>query len=56
MAAFLAVLWCINNYKQKVKLNHLLRYFFAGFIGIFLYNLFLNHGQQIVSAAAEALL
>lgn len=52
LAAFLSVIWCITNYKQKVKLNHLLRYFFAGFIGIFLYNLFLNHGQQIVSAGA----
>ena len=52
LAAFLAVIWCINNYKQKVKLNHLLRYFFAGFIGIFLYNLFLNHGQESVSAGA----
>ena len=52
LAAFLAIIWCFYNYKQNVKLNHLLRYFFAGFIGIFLYNLFLNHGQQIVSAGA----
>ena len=52
LAAFFSVIWCINNYKQKVKLNHLLRYFFAGFIGIFLYNLFLNHGQESVSAGA----
>ena len=54
LAAFLAVIWCISNYKQKVKLNHLLRYFSAGFIGIFLYNLFLNSGQQIVSAGAAS--
>ena len=52
LAASLAVIWCIANYKQKVKLNHTLRYFFAGFVGIFLYNLFLNNGQQIVSAGA----
>ena len=54
LAAFLSVIWCINNYKQKVKLNHLLRYFFAGFIGIFLYNLFLNYGQVSVSAGASS--
>ena len=39
LAAFLAVIWCINNYKQKVKFNHLLRFFFAGFVGIFLYTI-----------------
>ena len=54
LAALLSVIWCINNYKQKVKLNHLLRYFFAGFIGIFLYNLFLNYGQESVSAGASS--
>ena len=54
LAALLSVIWCINNYKQKVKLNHLLRYFFAGFIGIFLYNLFLNYGQVSVSAGASS--
>ena len=54
LAAFLSVIWCINNYKQKVELNHLLRYFFAGFIGIFLYNVFLNHGQESVSAGASS--
>ena len=54
IAAFLAVVWCIKNYKQKIKTNHFLRYFFAGFIGIFLYNLFLNHGQEDVSAGASS--
>ena len=54
VAAFLAIFWCINNYKQKIKINHFLRYFFAGFIGIFLYNLFLNHGQENVSAGASS--
>ena len=54
LAAFLAVIWCTYNYKQKVKFNHLLRYIFAGFIGIFLYNLFLNHGQESVSAGASS--
>ena len=52
LAFFLAVIWCVTNYKQRVKLNHLLSYIFAGFVGIFLYNLFLNHGQKIVSAGA----
>ena len=54
LAAFLSIIWCMNNYEQKIKLNHLLRYFFAGFIGIFLYNLFLNHGQESVSAGASS--
>ena len=54
IAAFLSVVWCINSYKQKIKINHFLRYFFAGFVGIFLYNLFLNHGQEDVSAGASS--
>ena len=54
LASFLAIIWCIINYKQKFKFNHLLRYFFAGFIGIFLYNLFLNHGQESLSAGASS--
>ena len=54
LALFLSVIWCLYNYKQKVKLNHLLRYFFAGLIGIFFYNLFLNHGQESVSAGASS--
>ena len=54
LAALLSVIWCIRNYKQKVKFDHLLRFFFAGFIGIFLYNIFLNYGQKSVSAGASS--
>ena len=54
LAAFISLLWCIFNYKKKIRLNHFLRYFIAGFIGIFLYNLFLNYGQQNVSAGASS--
>ena len=54
LPALFSVIWCVINYKQNIKLNHLLRYFFAGFIGIFLYNLFLNYGQKSVSAGASS--
>ena len=54
-AAFISVLWCAYNFnKKKISLNHLFRFFVAGFIGIFLYNIFLNYGQLTVSAGASS--
>ncbi|MDC1066637.1 DMT family transporter [Alphaproteobacteria bacterium] len=54
-AAFISILWCAYNYnKKKINFNHLLRFFIAGFVGIFLYNIFLNYGQQTVSAGASS--
>ena len=54
-AAFFSILWCAYNLnKKKINFNHLLRFFIAGFVGIFLYNIFLNYGQQTVSAGASS--
>ncbi len=53
LAAFLSLLWCIFNYK-KLSFKDSVRFFIAGFIGIFLYNVFLNYGQQDVSAGASS--
>ena len=54
LAAFISLLWCVFNYKKKIRLVHFLGHFIAGFVGIFLYNLFLNYGQQNVSAGASS--
>ncbi len=54
LAAFISLLWCIYNYKNKITVSHGIRFFLAGFIGIFLYNIFLNYGQQNVSAGASS--
>ena len=54
-AGFISILWCAYNLnKKKINFNHLLRFFIAGFVGIFLYNIFLNYGQQTVSAGASS--
>jgi len=54
-AGFISILWCAYNLnKKKINFNHLIRFFIAGFIGIFLYNIFLNYGQQTVSAGASS--
>jgi drug/metabolite transporter (DMT)-like permease len=54
-AGFISILWCAYNLNKKtINLNHLIRFFIAGFIGIFLYNIFLNYGQQTVSAGASS--
>ena len=54
LAAFVSLTWCVYNYKNKITLKHAIRFFIAGFIGIFLYNVFLNYGQQSVSAGASS--
>jgi drug/metabolite transporter (DMT)-like permease len=54
LAAFFSLLWCIYSYKKKISINHAFRFSIAGFIGIFLYNIFLNYGQQNVSAGASS--
>ena len=54
LAAFISLIWCVFSYKKKVTLNHAIRFLIAGFIGIFLYNVFLNYGQQSVSAGASS--
>ncbi|MDB2478893.1 DMT family transporter [Alphaproteobacteria bacterium] len=54
-AGFISILWCAYNLnKKKINFNHLIRFFIAGFIGIFLYNIFLNYGQKSVSAGASS--
>src|SRR5210317_1885018 len=54
-AGFISILWCAYNLnKKRINFNHLIRFFIAGFIGIFLYNIFLNYGQQTVSAGASS--
>jgi drug/metabolite transporter (DMT)-like permease len=54
-AGFISILWCAYNLNKKtINFNHLIRFFIAGFIGIFLYNIFLNYGQQTVSAGASS--
>ena len=54
LAAIFSLLWCLYSYKNKININHALRFFIAGFVGIFLYNIFLNYGQQNVSAGASS--
>ena len=54
LAAFISLIWCVFSYKKKITLNHAIRFLIAGFIGIFLYNVFLNYGQQSVSAGASS--
>jgi drug/metabolite transporter (DMT)-like permease len=54
LAAFISLIWCVFSYKKKIILNHAIRFVIAGFIGIFLYNVFLNYGQQSVSAGASS--
>ena len=54
LAAILSLLWCIYNYKKTISLKHLFRFFAAGFVGIFLYNIFLNYGQKDISAGASS--
>ena len=53
LAAFLSLLWCVFNYK-KLSFKDSVRFFIAGFVGIFLYNVFLNYGQKDVSAGASS--
>ena len=54
-AGFISILWCAYNLNKKtINFKHLIRFFIAGFIGIFLYNIFLNYGQQTVSAGASS--
>ena len=54
-AASISIVWCVYKlHKQNINSKHLLRFFVAGFIGIFLYNIFLNYGQQTVSAGASS--
>ena len=54
LAAFISLIWCVFSYKKNITLNHAIRFLIAGFIGIFLYNVFLNYGQQSVSAGASS--
>ena len=54
LAAFFSLAWCIYSYKSKISIEHAIRFFTAGFVGIFLYNVFLNYGQQNVSAGASS--
>ena len=54
LAAFLSLLWCVYNYKKRISFKHSIRFFIAGFVGIFLYNVFLNYGQKDVSAGASS--
>ncbi len=54
LATILSFLWCIYNYKKTISLKHLFRFFIAGFVGIFLYNIFLNYGQKDISAGASS--
>ena len=39
LAALLSLLWCVYNYKKRISLKHSIRFFIAGFVGIFLYNI-----------------
>jgi drug/metabolite transporter (DMT)-like permease len=54
LAALVSLIWCVYSYKNKITLKHAIRFLIAGFIGIFLYNVFLNYGQQSVSAGASS--
>ena len=54
LAALVSLTWCVYSYKNKITLKHAIRFLIAGFIGIFLYNVFLNYGQQSVSAGASS--
>ena len=54
LATLISLIWCVYSYKNKITLKHAIRFLIAGFIGIFLYNVFLNYGQQSVSAGASS--
>ena len=54
IAALISLIWCLYSHKKKITLKHAIRFLIAGFIGIFLYNVFLNYGQQSVSAGASS--
>ena len=54
LAALISLIWCLYSHKKKITLKHAIRFLIAGFIGIFLYNVFLNYGQQSVSAGASS--
>ena len=54
LAALFSLLWCVYSFKKRIRIDHAFRFFVAGFIGIFLYNIFLNYGQQNVSAGASS--